>query len=160
MDYNSEQIQTAGLHEVEFVSKKFYELNLDELYMILRIRSEVFIVEQDCVYQDLDDMDQGAIHLWMKVDGDVVGYARVLDAHTYLDEVAVGRVITLERGRGYGLMIFREAMKIAVSAFGASRIKIRAQLQAEKFYEKSGFHRCCEPFMYEGLMHLDMIWDA
>lgn len=144
----------------EFVTKKFQELTLDELYMILRLRSEVFIVEQDCVYQDLDNLDQGAIHLWMKVDGKVVAYARVLAANTYLDEVAVGRVITLERGKGYGLQIFREAMKIAVSAFGADRIKIRAQLQAEKFYEKSGFHRCSEPFMYEGLMHLDMIWEA
>lgn len=146
--------------KTDFICKKFQELTLDELYMILRIRSEVFIVEQDCVYQDLDDLDQEALHLWMKVDGKLVAYARVLKANTYLDEIAIGRVITLERGKGYGLQIFGEAKKIAVNAFGADRIKIRAQLQAEKFYEKSGFHRCSEPFMYEGLMHLDMIWEA
>ncbi len=142
----------------QFIIKKYPDLTLNELYMILRLRSEVFIVEQDCVYQDIDNLDQDAIHVWMTVDGKVVAYCRVLKANTYLDEVAVGRVISLERGKGYGLDIFRKGVEVAQSEFGAVRIKIRAQQQAEKFYEKADFHRIAEPFMYEGLMHVDMLW--
>lgn len=143
----------------EIICKRFHELTLDELYMILKSRSEIFIVEQDCVYLDLDDMDQDAIHLWMNVDGRMVAYARVLKAGTYLDEIAIGRVITRERGKGYGLEIFRKAISVAEEKLGARKIKIRSQCQAEKFYLKSNFRRCGEPFMYEGLMHVDMIWE-
>lgn len=140
-----------------FIVKSFGELTKGELYNILRIRCEVFIVEQECFYQDLDNLDQEALHIRMEVDGRMVAYARVLKAGTYLDEVAIGRVIALERGKGYGLDIFREAIKVARERFGAERIKIRAQLQAEKFYNKTGFVRIAEPFMYEGLMHVDMM---
>lgn len=142
----------------EFIVKRFHELSLNELYMILRMRSQVFIVEQDCVYQDIDNLDQDAIHVWMTANDKVVAYCRVLKANTYLDEIAVGRVITLERGKGYGLEIFQKGVEIAQKELGAVRIKIRAQQQAEKFYEKADFHRIAEPFMYEGLMHVDMIW--
>jgi len=142
----------------KFIIKYFHELSLDELYMILRLRSAVFIVEQDCVYQDIDDLDQDAIHVWMEADGKVAAYCRVLKANTYLDEIAVGRVVTLERGKGYGLEIFNKGVEVAQKEFGAQRIKIRAQQQAERFYEKAGFRRICEPFMYEGLMHVDMLW--
>lgn len=140
------------------ICKPFNKLTLDELYKILRLRSEVFIVEQDCVYQDVDDNDQDALHLWMTIDGKWVAYARVLPAGTYFDEIGIGRVITLERGKGYGLQIFREAMNVAEKYFKAESILIRAQLQAEHFYEKAGFYRVGEPFMYEGLMHVDMRW--
>lgn len=141
----------------KLVVKRFCELSIDELYAILRHRSEIFIVEQDCVYQDLDDMDQGAVHLWIEVDGEMAAYARVLAAGTYLDEVAIGRVIGIRRGQGYGLKIFGHAIDAAVKYYGAKRIKIRSQQQAEHFYEKFGFVRCGEPFMYEGLMHVDMV---
>ena len=85
-----------------FVYKTYQELSKDELYHILKIRASVFIVEQNCVYQDIDDMDQDALHLWMIEEGKIVSYARVLKANTYLDEVAIGRVISLERNKGYG----------------------------------------------------------
>lgn len=145
--------------EKEIVCKKFYELTLDELYAILKWRSSVFIVEQNCVYQDVDDMDQDALHMWMKVDGKTVAYLRILKANTYLDEIAIGRVITLERSKGYGLELFRRAMEEAKKRLGATRIKLRSQLQAAGFYEKSGFKPCGEPFMHEGLMHVDMMWE-
>ncbi len=144
---------------MELVSKKFSEMTLDELYMILKWRSVIFIVEQDCVYQDLDDMDQDALHIWLKDGEELVAYARVLKANTYLDEIAIGRVITVRRGEGYGMQIFGHAIDAAVEKFGAGRIKIRAQLQAEKFYHKFGFKACGEAFMYEGLMHIDMLWE-
>jgi ElaA protein len=91
--------------------------------------------------------------------GEVVAYARVLKANTYLDEIAIGRVIAVRRSEGYGMQIFGHAIDAAVEKFGAERIKIRAQQQAEKFYHKFGFKACGEPFMYEGLMHIDMLWE-
>lgn len=142
----------------EFICKTFQELITEELYRILRHRSAIFVVEQHSVYQDVDDCDQDGIHLWLNVDGRMVAYARVLKAGVYLDEIVIGRVIAVDRGMGYGRDIFGKAMEVAQERLRATCIKIRAQVQAEKFYEKFGFQRCGEPFMYEELMHVDMIW--
>lgn len=145
--------------QYEFICTTFQELSLDELYEILQLRSAVFVVEQETIYQDLDALDQDALHLRMFKDGKLAAYARILKANTYLDEVAIGRVIAVQRNAGHGKAIFTKAIEIAQSAFEAQKIKIRAQLQAEHFYSKIGFKRFSEPFMYEGLMHLDMIWE-
>ena len=85
--------------------KTFHELTTDELYELLRVRSEVFVVEQNCVYQDLDGDDQQSIHLWLTVDDKVVALARVCPAGTHMEQVSIGRVITTERGKGYGKQI-------------------------------------------------------
>lgn len=143
-----------------FICKRFHELTLGELYAILRLRSAVFVVEQEAIYQDVDDMDQDAFHLLMVRDGEWAAYARVLKAGTYLDEIAIGRVIAVKRNVGDGMRIFKKAVEVAQTSFHAKRIKIRAQLQAEGFYEKADFHRCAEPFIYEGLMHVDMLWES
>lgn len=145
--------------ESKFVCNRFQDFSLEELYEILRLRSAVFVVEQDAVYQDLDDLDQDALHLRLYKNGRLAAYARILKAGTYLDEVAIGRVIAVERGVGDGTAIFTKAIEIAQTEFRAKRIKIRAQLQARPFYEKTGFRCCGEPFMYEGLMHVDMMWE-
>ena len=141
-----------------FVYKTYQELSKDELYHILKIRASVFIVEQNCVYQDIDDMDQDALHLWMIEEGKIVSYARVLKANTYLDEVAIGRVISLERNKGYGKAIFAQALDIAQNKFQAEIVKIRAQQQVEHFYNQFNFQRCRQPLCYAGLLHVDMIW--
>ena len=85
--------------------KTFHELTVDELYELLRVRSEVFVVEQDCVYQDMDGDDQKAIHLWLTVADKVVALARVCPAGTHMEEVSIGRVITTERNKGYGMPV-------------------------------------------------------
>lgn len=137
--------------------KRYSELTTDELYALLRTRSEVFIVEQNCVYQDLDGHDQTAIHLW-KTEGDkIVTMARVTPAGKHLPENSIGRIITTERGRGLGLEVVRKALSVAREQFGAKRILIQAQLQAKGFYEKLGFVATSEPYMHEGLPHLDMV---
>lgn len=89
----------------KFVCNRFQDFSLEELYEILRLRSAVFVVEQDAVYQDLDDLDQDALHLRLYKDGRLAAYARILKAGTYLDEVAIGRVIAVERGVGYKFYI-------------------------------------------------------
>ena len=81
--------------------KTFQELTTDELYELLRVRSEVFVVEQNCVYQDLDGDDQRSIHLWLSLEGKTVALARVCPAGTHMHEISIGRVITTERGRGH-----------------------------------------------------------
>ncbi len=139
--------------------KTFRELTVDELYELLRVRSEVFVVEQDCVYQDLDGDDQSSLHLWLTVDDKVVALARVCPAGTHMNEISIGRVITTERGKGYGKQIMLHAIDAAVEHFDATRIDIEAQEYARGFYERVGFRQSSEPFMLDNIPHIQMTWD-
>lgn len=139
--------------------KRFHELTVDELYELLRIRSEVFVVEQDCVYLDMDGDDQVSIHLWLTIDDRVVALCRVCPAGTHMDEVSIGRVITTIRGKGYGKRIMLEGIKIAREYFGAERIDIEAQEYARGFYEQTGFRQSSEPFILDGIPHIKMTWE-
>ena len=138
--------------------KSFQELTLDELYELLRIRADVFVVEQDCVYQDLDGDDQASIHLWLTEGDKVVALCRVCPAGTHMDDVSIGRVITTVRGKGYGRRMMLEGIKTAVEHFGASRIDIEAQEYARGFYEQVGFRQSSEPFILDGIPHIRMTW--
>ena len=106
--------------------KLFSELTTDELYELLRIRSEVFVVEQNCVYQDMDMDDQASIHLWLTDQDRVVALCRVCPAGTHMKEVSIGRVITTERGKGYGKRIMLAGIEAAKEHFGATTIEIEA----------------------------------
>ena len=138
--------------------KTFHELTVDELYELLRVRSEVFVVEQYCVYQDMDGDDQKAIHLWLTVADKVVALARVCPAGTHMEEVSIGRVITTERNRGYGKQIMLHAIDAAIGHFNAKRIDIEAQEYARGFYESVGFRQSSESFMLDGIPHIKMTW--
>ena len=139
-------------------TKRFDQLTVDELYELLRIRSEVFVVEQNCVYQDLDRDDQEAVHLWLTEGGKVVALCRVCPAGTHMREVSVGRVITTERGRGYGKRIMLEGIAAAREHFHAKVIEIEAQEYAKGFYEQVGFRQSSDPFMLDGIPHIKMTW--
>lgn len=144
--------------------KTFQELTTDELYELLRVRSEVFVVEQNCVYQDLDYDDQKAVHLWMTLRQEaekgekIVALARVCPAGTHMKEISIGRVITTERGKGYGKEIMLHAINAAVEHFDASLIDIEAQEYAKGFYEGVGFRQSSESFMLDGIPHIKMTW--
>ena len=139
--------------------KRFDELTTQELYELLRIRTDVFVVEQDCVYQDLDYDDQPAIHLWLTDEEDrIVALCRVCPAGTHMDEVSIGRVITTERGKGYGKQIMLAGIEAAKEHFGAKRIDIEAQKYAKGFYEQVGFRQSSEPFILDGIPHIKMTW--
>ena len=140
--------------------KAFHELTTDELYELLRIRSEVFVVEQDCVYQDLDGDDQASIHLWLTEGGKVVALCRVCPAGTHMAEVSIGRVITTKRGKGYGRRMMLEGIAAARECFGAKRIDIEAQEYARGFYEQVGFRQSSELFILDGIPHIRMTWTA
>lgn len=138
--------------------KLFRELTVDELYELLRVRAEVFVVEQDCVYQDMDGDDQVSVHLWLTDGGKVVALCRVCPAGTHMEEVSIGRVITTERGKGFGKRIMLEGIKVAQEHFNAKRIDIEAQEYARGFYEQVGFRQSSEPFMLDGIPHIRMTW--
>lgn len=139
--------------------KSFHELTIDELYELLRIRAEVFVVEQDCVYQDLDYDDQKSIHLWLTVGEKVVALCRVCPAGVHLPVISIGRVITTERGKGYGKQIMRLAIEAAQEHFGAKLIEIEAQEYAKAFYEGVGFKQSSDTFILDGIPHIKMIWE-
>ena len=140
--------------------KAFSELTTDELYELLRIRSDVFVVEQNCVYQDLDNDDQKSVHLWLTKSDKVVALCRVCPAGTHMQEVSVGRVISVERGKGYGKRMMLEGMMAARECFGAKRIDIEAQEYAKGFYEQVGFRQSSEPFILDGIPHIRMTWTS
>ncbi len=137
--------------------KTFDELTTSEIYELLRIRSKVFVVEQDCVYQDVDNSDQTAIHIWLTQDDKVIAMCRICPAGTKLASTSIGRVITTERSKGYGMLIMKIAIRTVMERIAdADHIAIEAQLTKQKFYERLGFVATSEPFMMEGLMHLNM----
>ena len=138
------------------LQKSFQELTVDELYELLRIRSEVFVVEQNCVYQDMDGDDQKSIHLWLTVADKVVALARVCPAGTHMKEISIGRVITTERGKGYGKQIMLHAIEAAEEHFDAKQIDIEAQEYAKGFYESVGFKQSSETFILDGIPHIRM----
>ena len=136
--------------------KLFSELTAAELYELLRIRSEVFVVEQDCVYQDMDYDDQPSIHLWLTEGKRIVALCRVCPAGTHMDEISIGRVVTTERGKGYGKQIMLAGIEAAREHFNATRIDIEAQEYAKGFYEQVGFRQSSEPFILDGIPHIRM----
>lgn len=144
--------------ELVLHKKSFHQLTTDELYELLRVRSEVFVVEQNCVYQDLDGDDQKAIHLWLTLEGKTVALARVCPAETHMTEISIGRVITTERGKGYGKEILLHAIDAASEHFGATLIDIEAQEYAKGFYESVGFKQSSGTFMLDGIPHIKMTW--
>ena len=136
--------------------KLFSELTTEELYELLRIRSEVFVVEQNCVYQDMDGDDQASVHLWLTDQDRVVALCRVCPAGTHMKEVSIGRVITTERGKGYGKRIMLAGIEAAREHFDATTIEIEAQEYAKGFYEQVGFRQSSDPFILDGIPHIKM----
>ena len=138
--------------------KTFSELTTAELYELLRIRSEVFVVEQDCVYQDMDYDDQPALHLWLTEGDRIVALCRVCPAGTHMEAVSIGRMITTVRGKGYGKQMMLAGIAAARERFGAERIDIEAQEYARGFYEQVGFRQSSDPFILDGIPHIRMTW--
>ena len=135
--------------------KNFDELTLNELYELLRLRAEVFVVEQNCVYNDIDGIDRDAVHLFT-LDG--MGCASC--ARIYRDEAAsgvmrIGRLIARERRKGCGMRLLRACIE-ECKKLGANEIRLHAQQYAIGFYEKAGFTTCSEVFLEDGIPHVEM----
>ncbi len=145
---------------MQLLSKSFSELTVPELFEILKTRVAVFVVEQRCAYQEIDEIDKLSRHVALVQDGKILAYVRVIPAGLSYPEVSLGRVLTTKRGMGLGARIVKEGIKVAQTAFSATAIRIAAQAYAAGFYEKLGFQACSEPFDEDGIPHVEMIWKA
>ena len=143
---------------MELHIRRFSELTVPELYDILRLRVDVFVVEQRCAYHELDGRDGCALHVWLSDDGGVAAYLRLLPPGAmFTDAAAIGRVIAARRGEGLGAEIVRAGIAAARERLGAGRIRIEAQAYAQGFYEKLGFERCSDEFDEDGIPHVEML---
>ncbi len=139
------------------VIKHFNELTPTEIYKIYKTRVDVFVVEQNCPYHEVDEYDLVSIHIMLLDDnGDLVAYCRVLPAHTTFDTPSIGRVISLQRRKGYASMILKEAIQVAKDEYKENTITIEAQTYARSLYEKQGFTQTSEPFLEDGIEHIQM----
>lgn len=144
---------------MNFTVKKYEELTLDELYDIIKLRINVFVVEQNCPYYELDDKDKGAYHVFCVENGQMIAYLRVLDKGVSFDEVSLGRVISIKRRCGLGTELLKAGIHTAVEKYGADSIKIEAQTYAKGFYEGVGFIRVSDEFIEDGIPHILMRLD-
>ena len=145
---------------MELIVKRFEELTTEELYEILKIRVSVFVVEQNCPYQEIDDRDKQSYHVYMKDDDGIQAYLRVVDKGVSFDEVSIGRVIAVKRRCGIGSRILSEGIKVAKNKLKANTIKIEAQSYAKGLYERQGFNQVSEEFLEDGIPHVLMILDC
>ena len=137
--------------------KAFAELSAEELFEIYKRRSAVFVVEQNCVYQDIDDLDKTALHLWLEEDGAIVAYLRILPPGGTRKEAAIGRVFSVVRRKGYATMLLREAIRVIKERFDTDCVYLEAQTYAKSLYEKLGFEQISEEFLEDGIPHIKML---
>jgi ElaA protein len=145
---------------MDLVIKRFEELTVEELYEILKARAEVFIVEQNCAYQDIDGKDKHAYHVFLKDDTGILAYLRVIEKGISFEEVSIGRVLTIKRGCGLGKILMLEGIKIAKEKLNADKIRIGAQCYAKAFYEKVGFRQVSDEFLEDGIPHIQMLLEV
>ena len=137
--------------------KSFSDLTKEELYNILSLRSEVFIVEQNCVYQDIDQKDQLALHVFLK-NNQIIAYTRIFKPNDYFKYSSIGRVVVLkERGSKIGRQIMKFSIKKIEEIFNETKIKISAQKHLINFYEKLGFLVIGDEYLEDGIPHIAMV---
>lgn len=144
--------------ELTWHVRTFAELAVAELYAIMALRQRVFVVEQNCAYQDADGVDAVSRHLWADRGGAIAAYLRIVPAGVKFSELSLGRVITAPEARGTGLG--RELMKRGIVAAGAVPIRIGAQAHLERFYGELGFARASDVYDEDGIPHIEMIRPA
>ncbi|WP_440879592.1 GNAT family N-acetyltransferase [Tenacibaculum sp. C7A-26P2] len=144
---------------MNFVVKTFSELTTSELYRILQLRSEVFVVEQDCVYQDLDGKDQKALHVIGTKEEKIIAYTRLFDSGQYFDTSSIGRVVVDQSQRkfGYGHDLIKASIKAVNNYYNTQEISISAQTYLLKFYTSHGFETIGEEYLEDGIPHVKMI---
>ena len=137
--------------------KAFHDLTPDELYRIMKLRVDVFVVEQKCPYAELDNLDQAAMHVWLEDEGRIVAYLRVMDKGAESDCVSLGRVLSVKRRCGLGTGVLQKGIQVAQEVYGAEAIYLEAQTYARGLYEKLGFRQISEEFILDGIPHIKMI---
>ncbi len=144
---------------INWTLKTFKELALEELYAILQLRNEVFVVEQNCPYLDLDNKDQKSMHLMGWQNGVLVAYTRILPAGVSFAEASIGRVVTspIVRRTGVGNELMNQSFEQLYQLYGNIPIRIGAQLYLKKFYESLGFVQVSEIYLEDDIEHIEML---
>jgi ElaA protein len=145
-------------NKIKWKITPFAGLSLSELYSILELRSLVFVVEQNCVYQDIDNKDQKALHLMGEIDGKLMAYARLFDAGIYFENTSIGRVIVHPEARAQklGHQLIQKAIEQIKRLFDKEQITISAQLYLQKFYESHGFIQTSDVYLEDDIPHIEM----
>lgn len=141
---------------MNLVIKHFRELSADEFFAICKLRISVFVVEQNCPYQEIDDADRFAYHIWLQEGKELLAYARVLPPNSVFGDASIGRVVSKKRRCGLGSEIVAAAIAVAKEKFQAQSIVIEAQVYARSLYEKAGFFPISEEFLEDGIPHIQM----
>lgn len=140
--------------------KKFEQLELEELYQILKNRVDIFVVEQDCAYPEIDGIDPKCYHLFKKDQAEIVAYARLVPKGVLYDQPAIGRIIVNRtyRKHGYGRELIDQAIKVITEDWAESEIKLQGQTYLREFYQSFGFQEISETYLEDGIPHVDMIY--
>jgi ElaA protein len=143
---------------MEFQIKRFNELSTQELYELLQLRAEVFVVEQNCVYQDVDGKDQKALHVLGYFEDNLAAYTRIFNKGDYFEETSIGRVVTSPKYRA--MKFGHDLMQVSIDAveenFNETAITISAQEHLEKFYNAHGFIKSSESYLEDDIPHIQM----
>jgi len=141
------------------ICKPFDALTPKELYEILRLRSEIFVVEQNCIFLDQDNKDFSCQHLMLYANKELMAYARIVPAGLSFDEPSIGRIVSSHaaRGKGFGKHLVKLSIDNCIRLYGNRPIKIGAQLYLKAFYESFGFEQVSEIYDEDGIDHIDMI---
>ena len=142
-----------------WIIKEFSQLSPTELYAIIRLRNEVFVIEQNCIYQDADNKDQASLHLCGWTNNELVAYTRLMPPGLSYEECSIGRVVTspAHRKTGAGRELMQVSIEKTFSEFNTDTIKIGAQLYLKKFYESLGFVQCSDQYLEDGIPHILML---
>ncbi|MFD2627240.1 GNAT family N-acetyltransferase [Oceanobacillus kapialis] len=142
--------------------KSFSELTNTELYKLLKARTEVFVVEQNCAYPELDDYDQGSMHLYLEDEGELAALVRLIPSGLKYAEASIGRVMVVKefRGKGYAREVMEKAINVIANDWKEAKIKIQAQEYLKMFYESLGFKQVSDPYLDDGILHIDMFWES
>ncbi|ASN07146.1 GNAT family N-acetyltransferase [Virgibacillus necropolis] len=140
--------------------KEFQALSNDELYSIMKARVDVFVVEQECAYEEIDNYDQAAIHYFLTIDNQIAAYVRILPSNTKYEEVSIGRVLVTRdfRANGYAKLLMKKAIQFVTDEWTENTIKIQAQNYLHKFYSALGFVQISDVYLDDNIPHIDMIW--
>ena len=148
---------------IKFHARKYEDLNLDEVHDLFALRSEIFVVEQNCAYQDIDGKDKNAVHIIGKKKNEIIAYARLFDkGDPYSDFASIGRVLVKKKSRGKSLghQLMGFCIKFLETNNPNCSIIISAQTHLEKFYYKHGFKKQGESYLEDGIPHIEMLKEA
>ncbi len=140
----------------------FHELNNSQLYSLLKLRQDVFIIEQDCIYPDIDDLDQHCIHLLGNEGDSLIACLRLIPAEfSHSGNTSLGRIITIAQKRGIGLgnLLMNETMAYLAEHFSGKKIQLSAQHHLQSYYHKYGFEHFGEPYDEDGIPHIAMLFE-